>query len=263
MAPRRSFLILLVLLLLFSLCGCVVHPNFYSAREDVEQETNPVLWKKVADLEKQNQVRKEADAALISKMSSFQTSLSKTDMSLQVMEGQLLQLNAGLENGNSTAQQGDGSTGRETANEVGVSMKAAGSTTGTAAPMKKGVVATLKDETADFQQRLKKLEEESRKAQNNIEKTKVSKTMPSIVVVSGTGKGVSAKKMALRLSKLGYRVDRIAQTPQTGYNKNVVFYTEPNRETAARIASRIGGKTIVKPMDWQSKYDIAVISVIK
>ena len=262
MTPRKRFLILLAVFILFSLCGCVAHPNFYSASEDVEPEANPVLWKKVADLEKQNQLRKEADAALISKMSSFQASLSKTDMSLQVMEGQLLQLNAGLENGNTTARQGDGSTGRKAAGEAGMSRKAAGATTGTAAPMKKGVVANLMDETADFQQRLEKLEEESRKTQN-IEKTKVSKTMPSIVVVSGTGKGAAAKKMALRLAKLGYRVDRIAQAPQTGYNKNVIFYADPNRETAVRIASRIGGKTIVKPMDWQSKYDIAVISAMK
>jgi hypothetical protein len=259
MTPRKSYSIVLILFFMYSLFGCAIHRDFYpyydSPPEVYEQNANPVLWQKVTDLEKQNQLRKETDAVWSSRMSSFQDSLSKIEISLKSIQDQLRQLNAGL-------QQGDGS-GREIAGEVGGTKDVATATTKTAAPLKKGIVATLKDETVDLQQRLNKLEEDSRKTQKEIEKTKVSTTMPSIVVVSGTGKSVSAKKMALRLSKLGYRVDRIAETPQNGYNKNVVFYAEPNRETATRLASRIGGKTIVKPMDWQSKYGIAVVSIIK
>lgn len=246
MVSRKSYSIVLILFFMCSLFGCAIHRDFYpyydSSQEVYEQNTNPALWNKVADLEKQNQLLKEESAARDSKISA---SLSKIEISLKSMQVQLRQLNAGLQNGDAIAEQGTDAAA------------------GTAGPVKKGIVATLKDESADFQQRVKKLEEDSRKAQQEIDKAMSSKTMPSIVVVSGTGKGASAKKMALRLSKLGYRVDKIAETPQKGYNKNVVFYAEPNRETAARLASRIGGKTIVKPMDWQSKYGIAVISVMK
>lgn len=263
MKPRKSFLILPVILFLFSISGCAMHRDFYpyydSPQEVYEQNTNPVLWKKVADLEKENQIRKEADAVWNSKFSSFQASLFKIDVSLGAMAEQLRQLNAGLPTGNINVQQVDGAK-REMPGKTGVSMEGAAATAGTAAPAKKGVVAAMQDEMADYQQRLKKLEEDSRKAQKDIENATL---MPSIVVVSGTGKEASAKKMALMLSRLGYRVDRIAETPQKGYNKNVVFYKEPHREAAAKLASRIGGKTIIKPMDWQSKYGIAVISVLK
>ena len=205
-----------------------------STQEEIEQMGNPVLWKKTADLERQNQLRQETDAALSTRIDHLQGSLSKVDGSLKQMEVNVGQLTAGLP------------------------ME---ETSGAASSAKKGILAAMRDDAAQVNERVKRLEENGAALREDFETIKAA-VLP-LKVLSGTGKRASARKMALRLSKLGYRVDRIALATRKTFKQNVVFYKGSYREAAAKLAADIGGRTVTRPMTWRSQYGMIVVSAMR
>jgi len=91
MTLRKGFLgAVLFLFLMSSLTGCSLHHG--TTQEEIEQKENPVLWKKTADLEAQNQLRQEAEAALNARFANVEGSLVRIDKSLKHMEGQTRRL---------------------------------------------------------------------------------------------------------------------------------------------------------------------------
>lgn len=234
---KALFTTAILLFLMSSLAGCsLLRYIDGSTQEEIEQKGNPVLWKKTADLEGQNKLRQETEAELSNRINNLQGSLSKVETSLKQMEVNVGQITAGLP-----------------------MEETFGAASSSAA--KKGVLAALRDDTAQVNERVKRLEENDAALREDIETIKTS-VLP-IKVLSGTGKRASARKMALRLSKLGYRVDRIDLASRKTYKQNVVFFRESYREAAAKLAARIGGGTVAKPMTWRSQYGIIVVSAMR
>ncbi|MCX5828229.1 MAG: LytR C-terminal domain-containing protein [Deltaproteobacteria bacterium] len=238
MTFRKGLLTTAILLFLMSsLAGCnLIRYIDGSTQEEIEQKENPVLWKKTADLEGQNQLRQAADVDLSNRISNLQGSLSKVETSLKQMEVNVGQITAGL-----PMEATSGATPSSSA--------------------KKGILAALRDDTAQVNERVKRLEENGAALREDLETIKTA-VLP-IKVLSGTGKRASARKMALRLSKLGYRVDRIDLASRKSYKQNVVFFRESYREAAVKLAARIGSGTVVRPMTWRSQYGIIIVSAMR
>jgi cell division protein FtsB len=79
-------------------------------------------------------------------------------------------------------------------------------------------------------------------------------------VLSGNGKMSSAKKMAGRLTKLGYKVEVVGMATTPDYATDTVYYKPGFEKKAADIAKRLGGKTITKPISWSSVFDVIVVA---
>lgn len=256
MTLRKGLLTTVIFLFLISsLTGCsLLRYIDGSTQEEIEQKGNPVLWKKTADLEAQNQLRHAADVDLSNRITNLQGSLSKVETSLKQMEVNVGQITAGL-----PMEETYGAT-PSTSAKKGI-LTALRDDTTQVNTRKKGILATLRDDTAQMNERVKRLEENGAAIREDIETIKT--TVLPIKVLSGTGKRASATKMTMRLSKLGYRVDRIDLASRKTYKQNVVFFRESYRESAAKLATRIGGGTVAKPMTWRSQYGIIVVSAMK
>jgi biotin carboxyl carrier protein len=81
-----------------------------------------------------------------------------------------------------------------------------------------------------------------------------------IKVLSGDGKLPSARRMAKRLIKMGYKVQTVDLAPRWKIKKNVVFYSEDCRQEAEQILKRLGGKTVIKPLSWPSIFNLIVVT---
>ena len=79
-------------------------------------------------------------------------------------------------------------------------------------------------------------------------------------VLSGNGKMSSAKKMAGRLTKLGYKVEVVGMATTPDYVTDTVYYKPGFEKKAADMAKKLGGKTITKPISWSSVFDVIVVA---
>ena len=82
-----------------------------------------------------------------------------------------------------------------------------------------------------------------------------------VKVLSGNGKMSSAKKMAQRLTKLGYRVEVVGMATTPDYATDTVYYKSGFEKKSADMARKLGGRTITKPITWSSVFDIIVVAV--
>ncbi len=79
-------------------------------------------------------------------------------------------------------------------------------------------------------------------------------------VLSGNGKMSSAKKMAGRLTKLGYKVEVVGMAMTPDYVTDTVYYKPGFEKQAADMAKKLGAKTITKPMSWSSVFDVIAVA---
>jgi len=79
-------------------------------------------------------------------------------------------------------------------------------------------------------------------------------------VLSGEGKIDSAKRMAKRLTALGYKVESVGMAENADYPANTVYFTAKYKKEAKALASKLGKDTIVKPLTWKSVFSIIVVT---
>ena len=79
-------------------------------------------------------------------------------------------------------------------------------------------------------------------------------------VLSGEGKIDSAKRMAKRLTAMGYKVETVGMAESADYPANTVYFTAKYKKEAKTLASRLGKDTIVKPLTWKSVFSIIVVT---
>lgn len=82
-----------------------------------------------------------------------------------------------------------------------------------------------------------------------------------IKVLSGNGKLPTARQMSKKLIGMGYRVEDIGTATRTDYAVNTIYFASDYKTEAQRLAARLGGKTIAKPLTWSSVYHIIVVAV--
>lgn len=79
-------------------------------------------------------------------------------------------------------------------------------------------------------------------------------------VLSGEGKIDSARRMAKRLTAMGYRVENVGMAEGSDYPANTVYFAADYKREAKALASRLGKDTIVKPLTWKSVFGIIVVT---
>lgn len=81
-----------------------------------------------------------------------------------------------------------------------------------------------------------------------------------IKVLSGDGNLNSAKEMAKKLRNMGYKIKLIDRAPRSSFLRNTVFFAPKFEYEARRLVSRLGGSTIVKPLNWYSIFDLIIVT---
>jgi len=79
-------------------------------------------------------------------------------------------------------------------------------------------------------------------------------------VLSGEGKIDSAKRMAKRLTTMGYRVETVGMAESSDYPANTVYFAAKHKKEARALASKLGKETIVKPLTWKSVFSLIVVT---
>lgn len=82
-----------------------------------------------------------------------------------------------------------------------------------------------------------------------------------IKVLSGDGNLRSAREMARRLEKIGYRVRAIDLAPHVSFSRNTVYFAPGFHGAAKGLVSSLGGKAILKPLSWPSIFDLIIVTV--
>jgi hypothetical protein len=82
-----------------------------------------------------------------------------------------------------------------------------------------------------------------------------------VKVLSGNGKLPTARQMSKRLIGMGYRVADIGTASRADYTANTIYFAPDYKAEAQRLAARLGGKTIAKPLTWSSVFHIIVVAV--
>lgn len=81
-----------------------------------------------------------------------------------------------------------------------------------------------------------------------------------IKVLSGDGNPTSAKRLALRLGRYGYNVERTDIAAKRNFKKTRIFYSAGNRNAAEEIYRKLGVDADLKPLSWQSVFDIIILT---
>jgi len=81
-----------------------------------------------------------------------------------------------------------------------------------------------------------------------------------IKVLSGDGKIGSAKKMAKRMTSMGYRVEGVGMADHTDYPAITVYSAPKYNKEAKTLAKKLGKETITKPLTWKSVFNIIVVT---
>lgn len=81
-----------------------------------------------------------------------------------------------------------------------------------------------------------------------------------IKVLSGDGKLSSAKQLAEKLTKMGYRVRFVDLAPRSTFSQTTVYFSPAVKKEADSLATQLGGSTISKPLTWPSEFDLIVVT---
>ena len=81
-----------------------------------------------------------------------------------------------------------------------------------------------------------------------------------IKVLSGNGDLTSAREMSKRLREKGCKIESIHYASRSDFLHNVVYSKPKYQDKAKRLVSCLAGNTIYKPLTWPSAYDIIVVT---
>jgi hypothetical protein len=82
-----------------------------------------------------------------------------------------------------------------------------------------------------------------------------------VKVLSGNGKLPTARQMSKRLIAMGYKIEDIGTATRADYTVNTIYFASDYKTEAQRLAARLGGKTVAKPLTWSSVFHIIVVAV--
>jgi len=82
-----------------------------------------------------------------------------------------------------------------------------------------------------------------------------------VKVLSGNGKLSSARDMSKKLIRMGYQVTDIGLGPRKDFTANTIYFASNYQKEAQQLATRLGGKTVCKPLTWNSIFNIIVVAV--
>ncbi len=85
-----------------------------------------------------------------------------------------------------------------------------------------------------------------------------AKSKNRIKVLYGNGKPGSARKLAAKLTNLGYKVDKTGSAARSNYRHNMIYYARDAKPAAQRLAKQL--KAEPRPLTWKSEYNLIVVA---
>jgi vacuolar-type H+-ATPase subunit I/STV1 len=79
-------------------------------------------------------------------------------------------------------------------------------------------------------------------------------------VLSGDGKIDSARRMAKRITSMGYLVENVGMADNSDYPTSTVYFAPKYNKEAKALAKKLGKETITKPLSWKSAFNIIVVT---
>jgi adenylylsulfate kinase-like enzyme len=79
-------------------------------------------------------------------------------------------------------------------------------------------------------------------------------------VLSGTGKLFSAQKMTKTLYDMGYKAEKMDMAPRSNFTQDTVYYSKGHKDAAENIKKNLGSDTVIKPLSWNSVFDVIVVA---
>ncbi|MEE8299670.1 MAG: hypothetical protein V3R28_00015 [Desulfatiglandales bacterium] len=111
----------------------------------------------------------------------------------------------------------------------------------------------LANKLTDLQEESKAISSESDELKRDIGKLKIK-------VLSGDGNLNSAKAMAKRLMKMGYKIGAILYAPRSDFSQDTVYFAPKFQEDAKRLLPSLGSNAISKPLTWPSIFDLIIVT---
>ena len=243
MASKKLTALVFVFAITFLLSGC----GFFryidgSSQEEIEQYENPVLWGKVAKLERNEADQKRNIQELENDIKDVKGKLAQVqdDKKYIELKNQLDVLGKELD----MDLQGAPVKGKDGAQA--------------AAPQKQSAIGVLKSDTADLKKRVAKLEgDDPGAATKDIGK----RGSLRIKVLSGKKDMTAARKMTERLSRLGYQVSRVDRASKTGFTAKTIYYAPGFLPAALQLKEQLGKDMIVKPLTWKSAFNLIILAI--
>ena len=146
-------------------------------------------------------------------------------------------------------------------------------------------LARAKDENRRLVEKIKELQDENQGLKNDIKtlegRTREAKSSPpppvsepvasekqpekafktlKIKVLSGTGELNSAKRLAMKLRKMGYEIGSLDYAPRKNFSEDTVYFAPKLKEEAESLASSLGGGKVLKAMTWSSAFDLIIVT---
>jgi len=82
-----------------------------------------------------------------------------------------------------------------------------------------------------------------------------------VKILSGNGRLSSARDMSKKLIRMGYKIADIDLGPRKDFTASTIYFAPDYQKEAQQLATRLGGRTVCKPLTWSSIYDIIVVAV--
>jgi hypothetical protein len=92
------------------------------------------------------------------------------------------------------------------------------------------------------------------------EKEKGRRASIRIKVLSGDRDPTSAKRMAMTLKRFGYEIEKTDIATKGKFRKTKIFYKSGHRDDAEEMAEILDDGADVKPLTWQSIFDIILVT---
>lgn len=92
----------------------------------------------------------------------------------------------------------------------------------------------------------------------NLESQK-TRSIPMIKVLAGSTDIQSAKDMAAFLTRNGFKVQSVDYASTSDFKYDTVYYAKGYEANAQQLAEALGGKTLIKPLTWESVFDVIAV----
>lgn len=111
----------------------------------------------------------------------------------------------------------------------------------------------LKSRLNQLQGRNERVAHEQKGTQEDIGSLKIK-------VLSGDGNLASAQEMAKKLGSMGYTIKAVDLAPQSSFSRDTVYFTSTAHRQAKRLLSRLGDNAALKPLTWDSVFDLIIVT---
>jgi hypothetical protein len=231
-------ILIILLLMMIPLSSCATLSSMDGdTQESIEKKDNPVLWRKVNNLENHAINSQVNTGAIHNEIKKLNQELNTTKEKIKTLQEQLQQLMQEIENEKIPSA----TKGKNAMPRLSVP------------PEQQRLMEKKTTEPSVAQQTRQQVIKDKKDNGKGVQNLQIK-------ILSGDGRQESAEKMKNKLTGMGYPVRMVDLAPRKNFEANAVFFAVGYREQAEEIAKKIGGNIPIKPISWHSVFNIIIVS---